>query len=189
MILTPEDKNAVELDVRAANFSWLSPTALAPLIMKGAVEAEYSLRHAPRDINEWFFRGLDYLTDDAVRGGTFRPDPYLHDRLDVLALAVKFALATVDRIESEEDDEDDNTRSAAVFALARKWCAVTPYTVLRYRTFVTESVAIAAKAEVAELLDGYANTTLRDVAREASEKWLAAWKDGVVLPTPREETE
>jgi hypothetical protein len=169
-VLTDADKALITKEVRKRAFSFDTE---ADTTHKIRCEISRVAREMDRtDLVDWSSTALESLT-----GNTY-------STRGVSTLADFVAKVEASLVEREAEADAEYPVDAALHADVRKWIAVTPFTVFRFRTFVVEAAVDAARDSALEMLSRGCpeDSSVPRAVEAASKKWLAAWeKKGEIL--------
>lgn len=169
-VLTDADKALITEGVRKRVFPFGTESDVAHKV-RG--EISRVVREMDRtDLVDWSAMALESLAGMAVSTNGVR----------TLADFVSKVEATL--VEREAKANVEYPVDAALHADVRKWLAVSPYTVFRFRTFVVEAAVDAARDSALEMLSRGCreDSNVPRAVEAASNKWLTAWeKKGQIL--------
>jgi len=160
--LSDADKAIIDAEVRKRAFSFDPATAVAVHTAMLLVAREME---RVTDMADWSANALEILTGNS------------YSTRGVRTLADFVAKVEADLVEREAEADDEYPVDAVLHADVRKWLAVSPYTVFRFRTFVIEAAADAARDASLEMLSGGdSDTSVPRAVRSSAQKWLTAWE-------------
>lgn len=164
-VLTDADKAIIAAEVRKRAFSFDTEAETAHKIRCEVSRVAREMEWAS-DLADWSATALEILTGTS------------YSTQGVRTLADFVAKVEASLVEREAEADDEYPVDAALHADVRKWLAVSPYTVFRFRTFVLEAAADAARDAALEMLGrgSREDSSVPRAVKSASEKWMTAWE-------------
>lgn len=170
-VLTDADKAVIAAEARRTAFSFDTESDIKNKIGKEIRNAAWGLERAT-DLGDWSASALELLTGNS------------YSTAGVRSLADFVAKVEATLVERESEADDEYPVDTSLHADVRKWLAVSPHTVYRFREYVLEAAADAARDSALEMLGrgSREDSSVPRAVEEASTKWVKAWeKKGEIL--------